>query len=80
MGTKQVSCQIFVITIREGHHQFSWQKNQEQSRISPSVSMLVLTAAWRHGILGTTAAHRRRHSACGHAPARADVVRWKEHY
>jgi hypothetical protein len=42
MGTKQVSCQIFVITIREGHHQFSWQKNQEQSRISPSVSMLVL--------------------------------------
>ncbi|MGZ8300170.1 MAG: hypothetical protein ACXWU5_07185, partial [Rhodoplanes sp.] len=43
----QVSCQDIVITIREGRHQFSWHKKQEQSRISPSdtVVMLNLRAA-----------------------------------
>ena len=40
---RQVSCQDFVITIREGHHQFSWHKKQEQSRISPSDTVVVLT-------------------------------------
>ena len=40
---KQVSCQDFVITIREGRHQFSWHKKQEQSRISPSDTVVVLT-------------------------------------
>jgi hypothetical protein len=39
---KQVSCQDFVITIREGRHQFSWHKKQEQSRISPSDTVVVL--------------------------------------
>ena len=39
---RQVSCQDFVITIREGHHQFSWHKKQEQSRISPSDTVVVL--------------------------------------
>ena len=39
---KQVSCQDFVITIRDGRHQFSWQKKQEQSRISPSDTVAVL--------------------------------------
>ena len=42
---KQVSCQDFVITIREGRHQFSWHKKQEQSRISPSDTVVMLTAA-----------------------------------
>jgi transposase len=37
----QVSCQDFVITIREGRHQFSWHKKQEQSRISPSTRSLL---------------------------------------
>src|SRR4249920_3765627 len=37
---KQVSCQDFVITIREGRHQFSWYKKQEQSRISPSDTVM----------------------------------------
>jgi hypothetical protein len=32
-----------VITICEGHHQFSWHKKQEQSRISPSDTVVVLT-------------------------------------
>ena len=40
---KQVSCQDFVITIREGRHQFSWHKKQEQSRISPSDTVVMLT-------------------------------------
>src|SRR6202040_1681071 len=40
---KHVSCQDFVITIREGRHQFSWHKKQEQSRISPSDTVVVLT-------------------------------------
>jgi hypothetical protein len=40
---KQVSCQDFVITIREGRHQFSRHKKQEQSRISPSDTVVVLT-------------------------------------
>jgi hypothetical protein len=40
---KQVSCQDFVITIREGRHQFPWHKKQEQSRISPSDTVVVLT-------------------------------------
>jgi len=40
---QQVSCQDFVITIREGRHQFSWHKKQEQSRISPSDTVAVLT-------------------------------------
>ena len=53
---KQVSCQDFVITIREGCHQFSWHKKQEQSRISPSdtVVMLILrlTRRWlRAGVM-----------------------------
>jgi hypothetical protein len=39
---EQVSCQDFVITIREGRHQFSWHKKQEQSRISPSDTVVVL--------------------------------------
>jgi hypothetical protein len=39
---KQVSCQDFVITIREGRHQFPWHKKQEQSRISPSDTVVVL--------------------------------------
>jgi hypothetical protein len=42
---KQVSCQDFVITIREGRHQFSWHKKQEQSRISPSDTVMVLTTS-----------------------------------
>jgi hypothetical protein len=42
---KQVSCQDFVITIREGRHQFPWHKKQEQSRISPSDTVVVLTRA-----------------------------------
>ena len=42
---KQVSCQDFVITIREGRHQFSWHKKQEQSRISPSDTVVVLSRA-----------------------------------
>ena len=42
---KQVSCQDFVITIREGRHQFSWHKKQEQSRISPSDTVVVLKGA-----------------------------------
>src|SRR6516164_4343792 len=40
---KQVSCQDFVITIREGRHQFSWHKKQEHSRIFPSDTVVVLT-------------------------------------
>jgi hypothetical protein len=40
---KQVSCQDFVITIREGRHQFPWHKKQEQSRISPSDTVVVLS-------------------------------------
>src|SRR6516162_1413069 len=40
---KQVSCQNFVITIREGRHQFSWQKKKEHSRIFPSDTVVVLT-------------------------------------
>jgi hypothetical protein len=40
---KQVSCQDFGITIREGRHQFSWHKKQEQSRISPSDTVVMLT-------------------------------------
>jgi hypothetical protein len=40
---QQVSCQDFVITIREGRHQFSWHKKQEQSRISPPDTVVVLT-------------------------------------
>ena len=40
---KQVSCQDFVITIREGRHQFYWHKKQEQSRISPSDTVVMLT-------------------------------------
>ena len=40
---KQVSCQDFVITIREGRHQFPWHKKQEQSRISPSDTVVLLT-------------------------------------
>jgi hypothetical protein len=40
---KQVSCQDFVITIREGRHQFSRHKKQEQSRIFPSDTVAVLT-------------------------------------
>jgi uncharacterized protein YecT (DUF1311 family) len=36
------SCQDFVITIREGRHQFPWHKKQEQSRISPSDTVVVL--------------------------------------
>src|SRR6516162_9265581 len=39
---KQVSCQDFVITIREGRHQFSWHKKQEHSRIFPSDTVVVL--------------------------------------
>jgi len=39
---KQVSCQDFGITIREGRHQFSWHKKQEQSRISPSDTVVML--------------------------------------
>src|SRR6202051_2899779 len=42
---KQVSCQDFVITIREGRHQFSWHEKQEQLRISPSDTVMVLTCA-----------------------------------
>ena len=44
-----VQCQDFVITIREGRHQFYWHKKQEQSRISPSdtVVMLIARAAKR---------------------------------
>ena len=41
---KQVSCQDFVITIREGRHQFPWHKKQEQSRISPSDTVVVLSS------------------------------------
>src|SRR5580693_7671436 len=44
MGAKQVSCQDFVITIREGRHQFSWHKKQERLRISPSDTVMVLTS------------------------------------
>jgi hypothetical protein len=33
----------FVITIREGRHQFPWYE-QKQSRISPSDTVTVLTA------------------------------------
>ena len=50
---RQVSCQDFVITIREGHHQFSWHKKQEQSRISPSDTVVVLMGSQR-------TSHRRR--------------------
>src|SRR6516164_4809974 len=39
---KQFSCQDFVITIRKGRHQFSWHKKQEQSRILPSDTVVVL--------------------------------------
>jgi Bacterial SH3 domain len=39
---KQVSCQDSVITIREGRHQVPWHKKQEQSRISPSDTVVVL--------------------------------------
>src|SRR6516225_6751919 len=42
---KQVSCQDFVITIREGRHQFSWHKKQEHSRIFPSDTVVVLIYA-----------------------------------
>jgi hypothetical protein len=42
---KQVSCQDFVITIREGRHQFPWHKKQEHSRIFPSDTVVVLTFA-----------------------------------
>jgi len=40
---KQVSCQDIGITIREGRHQFSWHKKQEQSRISPSDTVVMLS-------------------------------------
>jgi hypothetical protein len=33
----------FCITIREGRHQIPWHKKQEQSRISPSDTVVVLT-------------------------------------
>jgi hypothetical protein len=46
---KQVSCQDFVITIREGRHQFPWHKKQEQSRISPSDTVVVLICRFRAG-------------------------------
>ena len=42
-GREGFHAKIFVITIREGHHQFSWHKKQEQSRISPSDTVVVLT-------------------------------------
>src|SRR6516165_9787691 len=42
---KQFSCQDFVITIREGRHQFSWHKKQEHSRIFPSDTVVVLIYA-----------------------------------
>ena len=47
---KQVSCQDFVITIREGRHQFSWHKKQEHSRIFPSDTVVVLTACGGRGV------------------------------
>src|SRR5262249_12285519 len=46
---KQVSCQDFVITIREGRHQFSWHKKQEHSRIFPSDTVVVLTYSVESG-------------------------------
>jgi hypothetical protein len=39
---KQVLCQDFVITIREGRHQFPWHKKQERSRIPPLDTVVVL--------------------------------------
>ena len=52
---KQVSCQDFVITIREGRHQFYWHKKQEQSRISPSDTVVMLKTCRR-----TSMGRRRR--------------------
>jgi len=57
---KQVSCQDFVITIREGRHQFSWHKKQEQSRISPSDTVVMLTFQLRYGLAVERAQRQRR--------------------
>jgi hypothetical protein len=61
---KQVSCQDFVITIREGRHQFSWHKKQEQSRISPSDTVVMLTGRTRTSNQTVMSEPRRR---CGKA-------------
>ena len=50
---KHVSCQDFVITIREGRHQFSWHKKQEQLRISPSDTVMVLITAIEYGLIAS---------------------------
>jgi hypothetical protein len=41
-----LSSQDFGITIREGRHQFSWHKKQEQSRISPSDTVVMLNRSF----------------------------------
>ena len=60
MGAKQVSCQDFVITIREGRHQFSWHKKQERLRISPSDTVMVLTPIKRASIPASARSRRQR--------------------
>ena len=79
---KQVSCQDFVITIREGRHQFPWHKKQEQSRISPSDTVVVLTgrrsdrtAVSGAGMVsGAEATHSPRAVDSGERPASALFV------
>src|SRR6516164_4739163 len=48
---KQFSCQDFVITIRKGRHQIAWHKKQEQSRILPSDTVVVLSSRNPAGLL-----------------------------
>ena len=64
---KQVSCQDIVITIREDRHQFCWHKKQEQSRISPSDTVVMLTGS------GTRSLRRGPRLSC-RARGRRDLL------